>query len=79
MKVYKPTCPECGGRNTTIRTSKRENIKLQVLYCDCLEEKCLTRFKVEAETTYVIFTLKEELSCSSCQGSHLDQLQLNLT
>lgn len=78
MKTYKPTCPECGGRNTTIRTSKRENLKLQVLYCDCLNETCLTRFTVTAETTRILFTLKEEISSQSTSKSHTDQIPLNL-
>lgn len=76
MKVFKPTCPNCGGRNTTIRTSKSDDIRLHVHYCDCLEEDCLTRFVVESTTTRVLSTLNDELK--KTKTPQLDQIPLNL-
>ncbi|EJB8454787.1 hypothetical protein MW332_004630 [Vibrio parahaemolyticus] len=78
MKVYKPTCPTCGGRNTTIRKTVREDVRLQVHYCDCLDDTCLTRFVVQSETTRIISTLREELVKKASKASQLDQLPLNL-
>lgn len=62
MRRFQPTCPQCQGRNTKITTSRRETDLFQVLYCDCQNEECLTRFKVEACTTKVISSLANELN-----------------
>ena len=64
MRILKPLCPVCSGRNTRVRTSRNESNMFQTLYCDCLNEDCLTRFKAELTTVSVIHTLADELSKS---------------
>ncbi|GEK13234.1 hypothetical protein AFI02nite_12700 [Aliivibrio fischeri] len=60
MGVYKSRghdCPMCKGSNTSIRTSKKITSSYQVLYCDCNNEDCLTRFTVDLTTGHVIHTI----------------------
>lgn len=77
MRILKPLCPVCSGRNTRVRTSRNESNMFQTLYCDCLNEDCLTRFKAELTTVSVIHTLADELSKSPIQqAKHLNQMSL---
>lgn len=77
MRILKPLCPICSGRNTRVRTSRNESNMFQTLYCDCLNEDCLTRFKAELTTVSVIHTLADELSKQPIQKNvSLNQMSL---
>ncbi|MBD1576312.1 hypothetical protein HC723_07670 [Vibrio sp. S11_S32] len=77
MRILKPLCPVCSGRNTRVRTSRNESNMFQTLYCDCLNEDCLTRFKAELTTVSVIHTLADELSkVPAKQSNPLNQISL---
>ncbi|MEC4729138.1 hypothetical protein HWQ46_26925 [Shewanella sp. D64] len=73
MPVFKAICPVCDGNKTTIRTSKRIAVGYQVLYCDCLDENCLTRFKVDSTIAGVIHTMRG----NHAAGFALDDGQLS--
>lgn len=79
MRVFKAMCPICHGINTTIRTSRRMSAEYQVLYCDCLNENCLTRFVVDSTVSSVVHTLSDtfKLSTRSSHDSNIKR-QLNL-
>lgn len=77
MRILKPLCPVCSGRNTRVRTSRNESNMFQTLYCDCLNEDCLTRFKAELTTVSVIHTLADELTKAPVKQSNpLNQISL---
>ena len=63
MGVYKSRghpCPMCRDTNTSICTSRKITPDYQVLYCDCHNQDCLTRFTADLTTGHVIHTLYEE-------------------
>lgn len=77
MRILKPLCPVCSQRNTRVRTSRNESNVFQTLYCDCLNETCLTRFKAELTTVSVIHTLADELAAPTPkQNNSLNQISL---
>ena len=57
-------CPICLGGNTKIRTSKKVLANFRIVYCDCLDPECVTRFKVEFGSGSVIHTLNQKLTPS---------------
>lgn len=74
MPIFKAICPICHGSKTTIRTSKRITPAYQVLYCDCLDENCLTRFKVDSTLAGVIHTMHGNTAAGF--KPHKEQLDL---
>jgi hypothetical protein len=82
MGVYKfrgHACPMCNSGNTSIRTSNKITPAYQVLYYDCNNENCLTRFTANLTTGHVIHTLFEEKANPQPQeNSPENQLAFNL-
>ncbi|WP_407072571.1 ogr/Delta-like zinc finger family protein [Photobacterium damselae] len=70
-------CPICHGTKTIIRTSKRLSNEYQVLYCDCLNIKCLTRFTINSTLGKVLHSLKDEMQQVEDKCKE-EQLPLNL-
>lgn len=72
MANYKPLCPKCEKRNTRIRTSKQVTPDFQVLYCDCMDETCLTRFKINMMLEKIIWSLDNEQEFESEKIEHAE-------
>ncbi|MCD9474050.1 hypothetical protein GLP30_10940 [Photobacterium phosphoreum] len=78
MSTYKPMCPQCHSVHTIIRTSRRTTPTFQTLYCDCLNEHCMTRFVVESATTHIIHSMFEDKPLPVKASKQENQLTLNI-